>query len=228
MIHQLAWHAWIWLGLLTLVKLSIKLTMSYIVLVNMNPNEKPSNQLILFIYLFWVFVVCLDFTGTIFGYVLSNKKYTYWQAFFYGTWKIFAILSLSLIIIIVYKVYNSIVNILKNQFNRTSNIDKYNDIIYAKLRTKYLMIFLSLLNIALLTNAIIEYIWFIEDWLFSANIDVGSKFDEPPTIIVILLYLPIFSFVNIFILIYTWIPKSKINIPNALTEMIPTATTTTS
>jgi len=220
-VTQSAWGIWIPLATLTLAQVSINVSQSYVDIVKMK-NDTISKPVVFGIYIAWLFASIFNTTGSILGFSYSILSV---QFFCYASWKLSEVLSLSFSTFILYKVCRKCKKSLEFNYNHNKNDDHdvhsidstssnssmpkdyLNSITLERIRSgvfrmQSLIICFMLLIIILTINLIQEYVSFFQVVLHTYD---QSNYTDTPTITVALIYMPIWTFVQLVNLIYSWI-----------------------
>ena len=195
-LQQICWNIWIPMSLFALMRLGVKVSITYMNIselqVNME-NEYSINEILGLI--FWFVASVINVAGTILGFVYSK---TYILVICWATWKIFASISLVFVMIFVIGVHNSIRKVIKKSSSQR-NLSK---LIRCSNKLIRLAICLGLIILVHVISAVFQYIW-----LYHLIRNESTVFDELSyrgIHQIMLVYLPRYTILHVFILKYTW------------------------
>ena len=187
-------------------------TLRSIRLINKYNLFKEKN--IFYIYLFWILSSIFEIIGSIVGWLATNITF---QFFCYGTWRFLTVISLILtvfrILVVRQIIKETIYKYLVKPFSDFSNGEiKILAALYEALKLlKKLIVCLIFLIIVLIINSIVIYTVFFQLlFIDNKNLINDYTFSKTPNYVIFGFYFPLWSFVQITNLFYTWIPYRQL------------------
>ena len=231
-IHQTAWNLWIIIGFFCLALLGIKTTKVFNEFQHIDSNASSINDTrtintthnkssqikfeqnnVFYIYVFWILSSLSQIIGTIVGWIITNIPF---QFFCYGTWRFLTSISLIFTVFRIYFVHEivkqSIYKYLIQPFSQFDNNEiKVLTTLYQSLKLlKKLIICFLILILVMIVNSMVEFIIFFQLLIDDELID-NYTFSQTPRYVIFTFYFPLWSFVQIINLFYTWIPYRQLN-----------------
>ena len=172
-------------------------------MVTLNERYVLPREYVIVTHILWLLTSMINILGSVLGFLFTSLIV---QAFAYGIWKVFGCISLFYLAYIIYLVRKKLINIVQARSLLGNNKESSYTLTGIQ-KTTMLVICVLLLAMFLFSNVIYDLVWGFT--LIEGINKITDQYIEERTVIIICVYLPLWSCFHIFMLAYTWIKKSK-------------------
>eukprot|EP01084_Bolivina_argentea_P051811 95281_1 len=197
-LFAILWNLWVpsWSIGYVFLSLNISLIQASQLSTTMDNNHQVAKWKI--IWCFWAGCSLSEWIGSISGWTFNLHNV---QAFGYLFWKVNALIMLILCVTILVECYKNI----KELSDVTTEEDAKNDMARGLRRMKHLIMVELILSLYLFISVVYEIYVII---CIYKHIVFNNIYVEEATVMKMVVYFPLWSLINVVLLIYSWIPKT--------------------